>query len=213
MTSLIINQLFPKICLACSQTSPDYLCNSCLLKMQKSLIPNHFFISGFGELIFGYSHYAGISGKIIRSLKYRKKTPGAIVIAKLLIPLIQNLIQPDLIIPVPISWQKQWTRGFNQCSLIAEEIQKITHISMNEDILKRRFSLTEKDQVKLSAIDRKNNLNKTFIARKINKYPTNVTVLLLDDVATTGKTIYACQKALREVFPYWIIKPLVFAHN
>jgi ComF family protein len=179
--------------------------------MQRTLIPNHFFISSCGEMIFGYSHYAGIAGQLIRSLKYGKKTPGATVIAKLLVPIVLKLIQPDLIIPVPISWQKKWSRGFNQCSLIAQEIKKMTHIPVNETILKRKFSFVESDQVKLSARERKNNLNHSFFAYKTNQYPGSIKVLLLDDVATTGKTIYACQKALRDTFPLWTINPLVFA--
>lgn len=213
MTQRLINQLFPRSCLVCSQVSPDYLCASCLEKMQRTLIPNHFFISGFGEMIFGYSHYAGTAGAIIRSLKYRKRTPGATVMAKLLLPLIQKLIKPDLIIPVPISLQKKWTRGFNQCTLIAQEIRKFTQIPVCDSILTRRFSFIEKDQVKLSAIERKKNLDTTFFARSSVSIPDACTVLLLDDVATTGKTIYACQKALHDVFPRWSIKPLVFAHN
>ena len=212
MIQKLIDQLFPRSCLVCSLSAKDYLCASCLAKMQKTLIPNHFFISGFGEMIFGYSHYAGTAGAIIRSLKYRKKTPGAVVIANLLAPLIQKLIKPDLIIPVPISLQKKWSRGFNQCSLIAREIRKMTQIPVCESILTRKFSFFERDQVKLSASERKKNLENTFLA-KSSPIPASSTVLLLDDVATTGKTIYACQKVLHEAFPLWTIKPLVFAHN
>jgi ComF family protein len=212
MIQKLTDQLFPRSCLVCSLPAQDYLCRSCFAKMQKTLIPNHFFISGFGEMIFGYSHYAGTAGAIIRSLKYRKKTPGAVVIANLLAPLIQKLIKPDLIIPVPISLQKKWSRGFNQCSLIAQELRKITKIPICESILARKFSFFERDQVKLSASERKKNLENTFFA-KSTPIPAITTVLLLDDVATTGKTIYACQKVLHETFPQWRIKPLVFAHN
>lgn len=213
MIHALLNQLFPPTCLSCLQVSLDYLCADCLAKIQKNLIPNHFFISNFGELVFGYSHYAGTSGLIIRALKYGKKTPGAIVIARLLAPLIQTLIQPDLMIPVPISWQKKWSRGFNQCTLIGEEINKITHVPLDDTILTRRFAFSEKDQVKLSSHARKNNLEHAFTAKKTTKYPAHATVVLLDDVATTGKTIHACQKALHDVYPDWNIKPLVFAHN
>jgi ComF family protein len=212
MIQKLIDQLFPRSCLVCSLPAQDYLCASCLAKMQKTLIPSHFFISGFGEMIFGYSHYAGTAGAIIRSLKYRKRTPGASVIAYLLVPLIQKLIKPDIIIPVPISLQKKWSRGFNQCSLIAQELRRITHIPVMESILTRKFSFFERDQVKLSASERKKNLENTFLA-KPSHIPSRSTVLLLDDVATTGKTIYACQKVLHEAFPLWTIKPLVFAHN
>jgi ComF family protein len=197
MIQKLIDQLFPRSCLVCSLPAQDYLCASCLAKMQKTLIPSHFFISGFGEMIFGYSHYAGTAGAIIRSLKYRKRTPGASVIAYLL---------------VPISLQKKWSRGFNQCSLIAQELRRITHIPVMESILTRKFSFFERDQVKLSASERKKNLENTFLA-KPSHIPSRSTVLLLDDVATTGKTIYACQKVLHEAFPLWTIKPLVFAHN
>ena len=213
MIQQLIDQLFPRSCLVCSLPAQDYLRSSCLAKMQKTLIPNHFFISGFGEMIFGYSHYAGTAGAIIRSLKYRKRTPGASVMANLLVPLIQKLIKPDLIIPVPISLQKKWSRGFNQCTLIAQEIRKITQIPICESILIRKFSFFERDQVKLSASERKKNLDNTFLARSFHNVPVSSTVLLLDDVATTGKTIYACQQVLREAFPLWTIKPLVFAHN
>jgi ComF family protein len=213
MSLSILNQLFPIQCLVCQQESQRYLCESCLAKIQKTLLPNHFFISSLGEMIFGYSHYAGPAGKIIRVLKYGKKTPGASVIAELLAPIIQKLIQPDIIIPVPISWQKKWSRGFNQCSLIAQELKKITHIPCCETILTRKFSWIERDQVRLSATERKNNLNNTFIAKRNNHYSRSLKVLLLDDVATTGKTIYTCQKALRNMFPAWTINSIVFAHN
>lgn len=206
-----LKQLFPINCLACLQPSEEYLCPSCLDKIKKTLIPNHFFISSMGEMIFGYSHYAGVAGKIIRSLKYGKKIPGATVIARLLLPIITLLIQPELIVPVPISWQKMWSRGFNQCHLIGEEIHKISRIPVKGNILQRKFSLFDKDQVTLSASARKKNLNQSFYVNQTTQLPEKLSVLLLDDVATTGKTIYACRKAMKEVFPHWDIKSLVFA--
>lgn len=210
-----LKPLFPIVCLSCGINSLEYLCPDCRNKIQNTLIPNHFFISNMGEMIYGYCRYSGASSAIIRSLKYGRKFPAAKVIAEFLAIILPifNFLKPDRIIPVPISWQKQYHRGFNQCDLIASELGKITKIPIENKTLFRRFSFFEKDQVKLNAVERKKNLENSFFANYKKSMAKQKTILLLDDVATTGKTMYACHKALRIIYPEWKILSLVFAHN
>jgi len=210
-----LKPLFPIICVSCGKDSPKYLCSDCLKKIEQTLLPHHFFISNMGEMIYGYCRYAGSSGAIIRSLKYGRKIPAARIIAEFLAPMVSLLFQPkpDWIVPVPISWQKQFHRGFNQCDLIAKELGNIAKIPVENKILFRRFSFFEKDQVKLNASERKQNLDHSFYALQKKAVVHHSTILLLDDVATTGKTMYACHKEIRKIYPDWKVLSLVFAHN
>lgn len=102
---------------------------------------------------------------------------------------------PEVIAPVPMHKRKLLAKGFNQSSLLAEVISSHTGIPVMDLIRKNRAT---KDQKTLSGRERRDNLKNVFSVRipEGTKMPTSV--LLVDDIFTTGSTVDACAYALKQ---------------
>lgn len=99
---------------------------------------------------------------------------------------------PDMLVPVPLSRRRLEKRGYNQALILAREISEYTGIPVRADVLKR---VAETPPLKkMSFSERQNNLKKAFQA-----FGNDVelkTIMLIDDIYTTGATIDACSDAL-----------------
>lgn len=99
----------------------------------------------------------------------------------------------DCIIPVPVHRERYRERGYNQAEVIAEGISAKTGIPVRTDVLKREKNT--RAQKELTAVERKINLIRAFeIAKPLQN---NETVLLVDDIFTTGTTSEACSWLLK----------------
>ena len=104
-------------------------------------------------------------------------------------------LKPDAIIPVPIHASKEKVRGYNQAELIALELGRILDIPVETGLIKRIRKTTPMKE--LSAQERQNNLKKAFkICRNDVKLNT---VIVVDDIYTTGSTIDAMAQELHKV--------------
>lgn len=105
----------------------------------------------------------------------------------------------DAVIPVPLHWTRRWSRGHNQAEIIAKVLARFLDAEMRTDILYRvRRTRT---QTKLSVERKARNVSGAFQVRRLKSIPEYSHILLVDDVFTTGATLYSCQKALRTIFP------------
>ena len=101
------------------------------------------------------------------------------------------LWQPQMIVPVPLYWRKQKIRGFNQAELMARELSRYTGIPVNTRLLKKNHAT--RSQKKLDAAGRKQNLREAF---QVVGNPAGKSILLIDDVYTTGSTMDVLARAL-----------------
>ena len=100
----------------------------------------------------------------------------------------------DLLIPVPLHPQRLRERGFNQALLLVKELSRRTRIPYRKTILqKKKVTLP---QVHLTGAEREKGLKGAFqvIGKKELE---GKSVLLIDDVYTTGATVNECSKVLR----------------
>ncbi len=100
----------------------------------------------------------------------------------------------DCLIPVPIHYKKERIRGYNQAELLADAIGNELGLPVRKDILVRKVNTVP--QKELNNTERYKNLENAFLIRenvvKLKK------VIIVDDIYTTGATIDACAKALKE---------------
>lgn len=101
--------------------------------------------------------------------------------------------QADGIIPVPLHFYRQQKRGYNQAALIARALGKRYEIPVYDRLVSRVKNT--KPQKRLDLLERQNNLKKAFKIRK-NDVKLN-TIILIDDIYTTGSTIDAISEVLR----------------
>jgi ComF family protein len=104
-----------------------------------------------------------------------------------------DYVKPDMVIPVPLHSKRLRKRGFNQSLRFAGMI--FPHIPLGIDVLSR--TLNTKPQTELSMKERLRNVKNAF--ETASPLPEGVeTILLLDDVYTTGATVRACAKVLKK---------------
>lgn len=100
---------------------------------------------------------------------------------------------PDLIIPIPLHSRKRRQRGYNQAELLAKELAVLTGIKMDSrGLIRKRYTNPQK---LLKSSERKENMKEVFETGKDFK-PVG-SVILVDDIYTTGSTIDAAAVALR----------------
>ncbi len=147
----------------------------------------------FGKLrsAFQYNH---TSKSIILGFKHGDRTEYAKPFARwMVLAYGDNIKEIDLIMPVPLHKMRMIKRKYNQAGLLACEISKITGIKWDGLSLKRVKNT--KSQGLYRAKGRKSNVKGVF---KVDN-PGNIfgkTILLIDDVYTTGATVNECAKEL-----------------
>ena len=102
----------------------------------------------------------------------------------------------DLITPVPLHWWRAYRRGYNQSELLANQLS--LKIDIPSKVLLRRVKPT-RPQVELDRDQRAENVKNAFQADEaMTPLIKNKTILLIDDVCTTGATLRECARALKK---------------
>lgn len=137
----------------------------------------------------------GAGRELIHRFKYGRETAIARTFGEVAAGIwLESGLHADLIVPTPLHWTRQFFRGYNQSALLAEIISYRTKIP-SKKVLKRK-KMTSK-QANLNRKERKKNLIGAFSVKK-EVICRNRTILLLDDVMTTGTTLTSAASALLE---------------
>jgi len=182
-----LNLIYNQKCLICGCAKTDeLLCKNCAKDVH--------YLSGFPHKIFQnvpfYSAvlYEGNVRKLIHKLKFTHHKKAAIPLCRILFEYFEKIKENrDYIIIYPPSFYlKSAFRGYNHMHLIAENFSKLSKIEINTNVLKK-IKYT-KPQYKVR--NRRKNIEGSF---QINKNEIenlrNKTVLLIDDIITSGATL------------------------
>lgn len=207
--SICLNIFFPKRCVNCKKSVENFLCLDCVKKIEKvktPLCPSCGKISKFSKfcsscrtgnltgIITAARYESGPIKEMIHHLKYS----GIIELIPPLGELIVERLKRDfptgkiVVVPVPLYKKREFMRGFNQSELLARYVSKC--LSLSGGLALERVRNTE-SQVKLSGEMRRINLKNAFrcVDREL---VSGKTILLIDDVTTTGSTLDECAKIL-----------------
>ena len=138
--------------------------------------------------------YAGPAGGLVRALKYRSVTGLAEMMASDMLRAYRQ-IEPtgaEVVCAVPMHRKRLHKRGFNQSQLLAEAVSKRLNLPCEPLLIRTRNTV---QQARLHGSDRRRNLVNAFAATQAAN---GRSVLLIDDVYTSGQTSHQCEKALRE---------------
>jgi len=107
----------------------------------------------------------------------------------------ESFSSADCLVPVPLHKLKQRERGYNQSELLCRGIAETTNIPVQPSAVLRNKYTTS--QTQLNFEERKENVSNAFeVNAKLNHVLQGKTVILVDDVVTTGSTLNALAKEL-----------------
>ncbi|MEW6455952.1 MAG: ComF family protein [Acidobacteriota bacterium] len=104
-----------------------------------------------------------------------------------------NFSEIDFIIPVPLHKKRLKERGFNQSELISKEINRMVNKKILNDVLVKRKNTIPQTLIDFN--ERKRNIHGAFQLKNAEVIK-DKNILLVDDVYTTGSTIFECAKTL-----------------
>jgi ComF family protein len=197
---------YPRWCVGCGRRSSDVLCRPCFESLPflrgpacgRCGLPTSVAVPVCGackNVDFAFEtaraplRYEGVGKEIVHALKYRGYTP---VVGRLAVPLLAEAVvggRFDAIVPVPLHRARLRRRGFNQAALLARGLARRINTPVSDTLQVVRST---RDQVDLSAAERRENVAGAFSARSRARGR----LLVVDDVFTTGATTTACAAAL-----------------
>lgn len=138
--------------------------------------------------------YNGLATKLIKDLKYNNKKYYSQTLGNLIVSsYIENNLNCDIVIPVPLHAKRQQARGFNQAELLCTMLQeKLTLFVDTKSVVRLKNTLT---QTHLKKSEREQNVKDAFKVLDKNAVK-GKTVLIVDDVYTTGSTLNELSKVL-----------------
>lgn len=207
----VLDFVLPPICLGCGQEiDAGLVCYQCLNKINNSglgVCVKCGFPLKFNEkcphcannLLLPRTRALGLYSEplsnLIHSLKYDGKQSLAKIFASALVGLLNSdpiLKKADFLVPIPLHPARQRERGYNQAFLIAFEIFRLCGIPVVQGLKRIRNT---KSQSFLDKKERILNVQNAF-AIKETKLMINKRVIIVDDVITSGATIYSAGQCL-----------------
>ncbi len=203
----LLDVLFPPVCLHCDTSlyaAPGLpLCASCqneLTLIAPQWVHKHVLERienrAIDQLVVALEFNAVVQ-TLIHHLKYQSMGNIGTALGEWIAPIVQEGL-PNLssagIVPIPLHPKRRKERGYNQSEKIATGLSSQMHIPLIPGALKRhRYT---QSQTKLNRVERQQNVQDAFEVPNAGILPP--TVLLVDDVVTTGATLNACAKVLKE---------------
>lgn len=206
---IITAALFPNTCIGCGAIIPEgeFLCEYCFEMLESSMKDRLCLKCGLpkkncdcGRFIFRFSgciapfYNNGIIRKTMYAFKFRRnQNIGKFFAQQMALAVKQKYfgVKFDAVCYVPISKIRKLNRGYNQSEILAEEIAKILKIPVLHNTLTvvKRTRRQHKTPIKL----RFDNVKDKF---SCDKNVQGKTVLLVDDIKTSGATLDECARQM-----------------
>ncbi len=201
----VSNFIFGMECLGCGTSSErldPWLCPSCAAELAREAnspaFPN--------EDAFCLFPMRPLTRRLVHALKY-KNIPGlasylvrhsSAVRNGMVAQELSMLAQPLYFVPVPLHRARYRERGYNQADLLASALAVAMGGKVCRMLRRKTFVVS---QTKLSKEERQVNVAGAFEIVRSQKFPVKGSVIVVDDVFTTGATTSACIAAFGNDFP------------
>jgi competence protein ComFC len=199
--NIFLELLFPSKCINCNLRG-SILCNTCINNIHLAERPTE------ESIIALYDYRDQVIKKAIWQLKYYNiphlgQKLGELLYTELIeeIQLLQTFSQgsPIIVIPVPISKNKKKNRGYNQSEIIARNFRKSSPVKIFD--LKTNIIIKKSNTIPQARLTNRNkrlqNIIGSFEIKNIEQIK-GKTIIIIDDVTTTGGTMLEIMKVLKK---------------
>ena len=211
----ILSLLYPPKCVYCGVARPSYFCEPCRTALtrisnpfcQKCGYPLETGVHACRQCQIHPISYlntirslAFFEGTSLRPAIHQFKYQNLRALAEDFAILLQECylahqMDTDVIVPVPLYRSRLRERGYNQSALLAKSLSGLIKQPVDTESLVRQRDT--KSQMSLNAAERQENVAGAFCC--LSDRLRQQTVLLVDDVCTTGATLNACAQALKQM--------------
>jgi ComF family protein len=203
--------IFPRYCVGCGREG-EFLCSTCLRTISRILppicpkcgrpqpsgvlCPDCVSWSADIDGIRSPFKFEGVIRQAVHQLKYRNLRALSPTLAEFLYEYLTNYPLPvDVIVPVPLHPKRLRERGYNQSGLLAGDLSKLIGLpSSAGSLIRQRNTVPQARTVNVN--QRQKNITGAFTCR--NQELQGKKVLLIDDVSTSGTTLDACARAMKD---------------
>ena len=188
----LIDLVFPPCCGHCGRVDFRF-CDSCLRALARTPLDITARSVENLDALCATGAHQGLLQNALQAFKYDGAThlAGALA-ARLSAALRRRNWQIDLVLPVPLFADRLGERGYNQSQLLSQIVAETMDIKSRPEWLTRIRGTRQ--QARLSQSERHANVKDAFSA---SARVDGLSVLLIDDVVTTGSTLRECAGALR----------------
>jgi len=200
---LVRRMIFTNRCRLCAKVLPlnEDVCESCSvekIRVPQQVLQSFSFSNRYFDNLTVPFYYDDPVRKCIHNFKYNSFKRAGEFLADEIINVIERDFsdeEPDYITCVPMTKSRRLKRGYNQCEILIKHIAKAFNRKSTPDLLKKIRNT--RPQVSLNRKERAENLKGAFSVNR--KYDIKgKTVLICDDVLTTGSTLGECAKTLKK---------------
>ena len=197
--NFLLDFIYPKTCGICEKVSNTYLCNKCNLKIKKIAKLRTIDYTADNKKYYDYHTYIFKYDGIIRDKLINYKFNNQAYLYKFFLRILLSncnfLNIYDIILPVPIHIKRKLKRGYNQSELIIKEFAKNINLEYSNDVLIK--IIDTKAQSTLNKQQRISNVLGVYRIENEQKIDKK-SILLIDDIYTTGSTVNECSKILKQ---------------
>lgn len=201
----LLDIIYPPSCIFCRSVleygTDICICEDCFEKLQFfpdiPIKPDRSKDESYCDLVVGVFEYDGIVRDSLRRYKFHNKPSYYRTYSKLLADRLRRMTdigRYGVVLSVPLHSERERTRGYNQSYLISRALAKELKLPECSNAL-RRVKKTDAQSL-LGRSDRHENVKDAFHV-KDNRNIIGKSVLLVDDIFTTGATVQECSKALK----------------
>lgn len=191
----LLDLIFPPTCGHCGRVDFRF-CPGCLRELEQVAVAGFSRAQDVGpelDAITATGKHQAILQNAVQAFKYDGARDLAKPLAKRLATALRRTNwQFDVIVPVPLFADREAERGYNQATLLSQQMVAAAGVRSRPECL-RRVRKTDQ-QALLSQADRRENVRQAFVA---SEDVSGLSILLVDDVITTGSTLLECAIALR----------------
>ena len=199
MLQFFLNLLFPPRCVQCQKIG-SWLCGGCSKSFEKSISCeiSYYSVQGLDQVMIACRDTSHTVARFLYAWKYRRWLGAGEVLQKILARAFFDGLQTTeniVCVPIPLHAKKLASRGFNQAEVLVREL-RVWSVAVLPLLLRKKATIT---QVGLSKEKRKENLKGAFVVNDIlhQQIDRKTTIVLIDDIVTSGTTLTECANALR----------------